>query len=156
MGEEQRGFTDQELRILERVFDEFVPPSPDGLLPGASELGLGEHVDRALAPTPDLRAIVAESVSALAELANRRHDRRFVDLPADVQAALLRELETTPQAFTPILALHVYTGYYRHPRVLAALGLAARPPHPEGYEMEPNDLTLLDAVRRRAAMYRKP
>jgi hypothetical protein len=39
--------------------------------------------------------------------------------------------------------------------VLTALGLEARPPHPAGYAIEPNDLSLLDPVRRRAELYRR-
>ena len=32
------------------------------------------------------------------------------------------------------------------PQVVEGLGLEARPPHPKGYEMEPNDLGLLDGA----------
>ena len=39
-------------------------------------------------------------------------------------------------------------------RVVAALGLEPRPPHPKGYEMGTDDLTLLDPVRRRGPRYR--
>ena len=52
-------------------------------------------------------------------------------------------------------SLHTYTGYYQHPRVLEALGLETRPPHPTGYPTIEGDLTLLDAVRGRARMYRE-
>ncbi|HUI24603.1 MAG TPA: hypothetical protein VL403_00860, partial [Candidatus Kryptonia bacterium] len=45
-------------------------------------------------------------------------------------------------------------GYCQHARVVEALGLEARPPHPQGYQMEPNDLTLLDDVRRCPKRYR--
>jgi hypothetical protein len=39
--------------------------------------------------------------------------------------------------------------------VVAALGLAARPPHPEGYPLEQPDLdALLAPVRERAKHYR--
>jgi hypothetical protein len=51
--------------------------------------------------------------------------------------------------------MHTYAGYYQHPRVMSALGLAPRPPHPLGYEMGADDLSLLDPVRRRAKMYRE-
>jgi hypothetical protein len=44
--------------------------------------------------------------------------------------------------------------YYQAPRVVEALGLEARPPHPKGYEVELGDLTLLDEVRRRGKLYR--
>ena len=50
--------------------------------------------------------------------------------------------------------LHTFAGYYQHPRILDALGIAPRAPHPQGYEMAANDLSLLEPVRRRGNMYR--
>jgi len=48
-----------------------------------------------------------------------------------------------------------YCVYYQHPRVIAGLGLAVRPPHPEGYPLEQPDLeTLLAPVRERRKLYR--
>lgn len=44
--------------------------------------------------------------------------------------------------------------YYRDPRVLAALELAARPAYPKGYEVVAGDWTLLEAVKRRRAFFR--
>jgi hypothetical protein len=49
----------------------------------------------------------------------------------------------------------VYSGYYQHPRVVEALGLEARAPHPKGFSMEPDDWTILDPVRARGKMYRE-
>ena len=51
--------------------------------------------------------------------------------------------------------MRTYMAYYSNDRVLEGLGLEPRPPHPGGYAMEPNDLTLLDDVRRRPKLYRK-
>ena len=57
--------------------------------------------------------------------------------------------------FLPVLLFQTYQGYYQIPAVLAALGLPPRPPHPKGYEIEPNDLELLEPVRAREKMYRE-
>jgi hypothetical protein len=54
----------------------------------------------------------------------------------------------------PAIQFHVYRFYYETPEVLEALGMPGRPPHPEGYEMEENDLGLLEAVRARKKIYR--
>jgi hypothetical protein len=59
------------------------------------------------------------------------------------------------QAFVLPLTMQAYVAYYQDPRVLGVLGLAARAPHPQGHEMEENDLTLLDDVRRRPPLYRR-
>ena len=59
------------------------------------------------------------------------------------------------QGFVLPLTFHAFIGYYQHPRVVEALGLEARPPHPQGYQVAPNDLTLLDGVRRGPKRYRE-
>jgi len=143
------GFTDDELATLASVLDEIIPPSPDGRLPGAGEVGVATHVDRALAQLPDLRAMVRDGLAELEQAAEARHGRRFAALSRPERAALVGE-----QSFTFPLTLHTYVGYYQAPRVVAALGMEPRPPHPQGYAMEPSDLSLLDPVRKRAPFYR--
>jgi hypothetical protein len=44
--------------------------------------------------------------------------------------------------------------YYRDDRVLAALGMEARAPFPQGYEVAAGDWELLDTVKRRPPFYR--
>lgn len=148
------GFSDIEKRALAYVLDEIIPASADGRLPGAGQLGLADHFDAALNAMPELKLMVAQSLAALDGLARHRHPLGIDALSSPDRAAVLAELAAGEHAVPPILALHAYTGYYQHPLVLAALGCEPRPPHPQGYEMEPNDLTLLDPVRRRPKMYR--
>ena len=143
------GFTATELATLASVLDEIIPPSPDGRLPGAGEVGVATHVDRALAALPDLRSMVREGLQELEQAAESRHGRRFMALSQPERAAIVAE-----QSFTFPLTLHTYVGYYQAPRVVAALGMEPRPPHPQGYTMEPSDLSLLDPVRKRAPFYR--
>jgi hypothetical protein len=69
--------------------------------------------------------------------------------------AVLRELEQREPAFLPSLLFHLYASYYRHPRVLEGLGVEPRPPHPQGYELEPGDLAALENVRARGRLYRE-
>jgi len=141
-------------RTLTSVLDEIVPPSDDGRLPGAGTLGVGAHIEQVIqrAPGPDLT--VAPGLAAAEALASERHGRRFAELSRAQKLDVLRALDATHPAFVPTLTFHAYVGYYQHPRVLEALGLEARPPHPAGYAMAPNDLTLLDAVRARPKIYR--
>ena len=56
----------------------------------------------------------------------------------------------------PTLVFHSYAAYYQHGSVVSALGLEPRAPFPGGYEVEPDDLTLLDPVRQRPKLYRDP
>ena len=143
------GFNAGQRATLVAVLDTLVPPGADGRLPGAGELGVAAHVDRALAMLPDLRSMVREGLRELEQAAESRHGRRFTALSRAERAALVAE-----QSFTFPLTLHTYVGYYQAPRVVAALGMEPRPPHPQGYAMEPSDLSLLDPVRKRAPFYR--
>ena len=140
----------EEYRVLASVFDEIIPPSTDGRLPGAGQLGLAGYGVEARQKTPDLVATVAQGLSELDNQARSRNAPGFAALARDDKLRLLNEW-----GFLLPLTLHTYTGYYQHAQVMEALGLEARPPHPEGYHMEPNDLSLLDPVRRRAKLYRE-
>jgi hypothetical protein len=143
------GFSDDETRVLALVLDEIIPPSPERGLPGAGEAGVAAYVEQVLRALPDLRLLVTQGLADLGALARDRHGRRFAELPRTDRQALLAD-----QGFVFPLTLHTYVGYYQTPRVAEALGLESRPPHPQGYEMEPNDLSLLDPVRRRPKLFR--
>jgi hypothetical protein len=93
--------------------------------------------------------MVAQGLSDLDSQARSRNASGFAALSSEDKLQLLNAW-----GLVLPLTLHAFTGYYQHPRVVEALGLEARPPHPKGYHMEPNDLSLLDAVRRRAKLYR--
>ncbi len=148
------GLTADQERLLEGLLDVVVPPSADGRLPGAGALGLVAHVVRTMERTPMLRPVVEHGLGAIAELATKRTAGGWAALSADERRAVFAELAATDQLFQPALFFLVYSGYYQHPRVLEALGLEPRPPHPRGYEMEPDDLSLLERVRRRGPLYR--
>jgi hypothetical protein len=143
-------FSADELQLLSSVLDEIIPPSADGRLPGAGQLGLARHIDTALQKTPDLRSMIVQGLSDLDTLARSRKAMDFTALAKEDKVQLLNE-----QGFVLPLAFQTYIAYYQQPQVAAGLGLEPRPPHPEGYQMEANDLSLLDAVRQRRKGYRE-
>jgi hypothetical protein len=145
---------DDQVRTLASVLDEIVPPGGDGPLPGAGALGVAAHIAQAIERTPEMELTIAAGLAAADDLAEERHGRRFAELSREQKLSVLSALDATQPAFVPTLTFHAYIGYYQHPRVIAALGLEPRPPHPQGYAMEPNDLSLLDAVRQRPKLYR--
>ena len=53
------------------------------------------------------------------------------------------------------LAQQTVTCYYQNDRVLEAIGVGARPPFPEGYQVPSGDLSLLEPVRGRGRIYRE-
>ena len=144
--------TDEE-RALAHVLDEIIPRSEDRRLPSAGELGLVGYLrERA----PELAPVIRQGLTALDEIAASRGSKGFSSLSGADRVEVLNELAARDPGFLPGLIFHTYSGYYQNPRVMEALGLEPRPPHPKGYEMEPNDLTLLDAVRQRPKLYREP
>jgi len=143
-------FTNAARCVLASVLDEIIPPSRDGRFPGAGQLGLVSYIEQALQRTPELKLMVAQGLADLDTLARDRDATDFTALSRDTKLQLLNE-----QPFVLPLTLHAYVGYYQNARVVSALGLEARPPHPQGYHMEPNDLSLLDAVRRMPKLYRE-
>ena len=145
---------DAHTRTLAGILDQVIPPSPDGRLPGAGTLGMAAHVEEAMRRAPEMELAVLPALDAAESAAQERHGRSFEELSDDQRRALVLALETSHPALIPTLAFHVYVAYYQHPRVVEALGLEARPPHPKGYEMAPNDLRLLDPVRQRGKIYR--
>ena len=151
---EEFAFSPEQEDMVRALLDEVIPPSPDGRLPGAGGLDLIEHVARTVQQTPMLRPVVEYGLSAIAEQAASRHPDGWAALSRDERSELLRRFAAGDQFFLPAFLFLAYSGYYQHPHVVEALGLEARAPHPKGYAMEPFDLTLLDAVRRRGKMYR--
>jgi hypothetical protein len=148
-------FSEDQARALAYVLDDIIPASEDGRLPSAGALGLHDALAAGIANLPELRDAVAEGLSELDELARRRHPDGLAALSPAGRRQVLDELAASERAIPPILVIHAYGAYYQHPRVVAALGLEPRPPHPQGYAMEANDLSLLDPVRRRAKMFRE-
>lgn len=116
---------------LVAVLDTLVPASSDGRLPAAGSIGLGPEICEQLAKTPPLWAMVREGLQQLEELCRSQHGVSFRAAPEDQRAALLNS-----QPFLLPLLMHTLVIYYRHPAVLAGIGLAPRPPHPEGYRFD--------------------
>src|SRR5262245_18412336 len=113
---------------LARVLDLLIPASADGRLPAAGELGLAAYVEELAATTPGLRPLLAQGLARLDAEAAGRGAPDFATLAPDARRALFDELVQSLPAFAPTLFFVAMTGYYREPRVLAALGLEARPP----------------------------
>jgi hypothetical protein len=149
-------FSDREKSTLTALLDLVVPPSGDGRLPGAGELGVADFVEESLRERPELQPGLKEGLALLEELAAARGSRRFGELDAAERRAVLDAAAERQPAFLGLLVFQTYFGYYRAPRVLEALGVEPRPPYPEGYEVPATDFSLLDPVRRKERFYREP
>lgn len=139
---------------LALILDELIPPSEDGRLPGAGTLGVAADVEAAVKATPALTPVIEGGVAALEGLSRARDAGGFAALSRSERIAVLHELEGADPVFVPTLMMLAYVGYYGNDRVVAALKADMHAPHPRGYEVEPDDMALLDPVRSRAKLYR--
>jgi len=146
-------FSADEEHVLMHLLDVIIPPN--GELPGAGALGLTPGIARTVQQTPMVRPVVEYGLSALAELARTKTPAGFAGLSARETKEVWEEFAATDQFFLPAFLFLVYSSYYQHPRVVEALGLEARAPHPKGHAMEESDWSLLDPVRGRTAGVRR-
>lgn len=82
---------------------------------------------------------------------------------AAVQAALSAfetvgdaSFQQSNPAEADVLQTIVASCYYRDARVLRSLGREPKPPMPDGFEVETGDFSLLDQVRARGEIWRRP
>ena len=68
------GFSEGELRTLACVLALLIPPSGDGRMPGAGEVGVGARIDQVAQRDAGLRAVVAAGLAALDALARAGGD----------------------------------------------------------------------------------
>ena len=145
-------YSPEQRRALACVLDEVIPPSDDGRLPGAGELGLAEHLEQNV---PELEPFVVQGLAALDELAGGRGAEGFATLPRADRPEVLNEHAVVDPGFLPGLIFQTYVAYYMHDRVVEALGFEARPPFPKGFDLEQGDLGRLERVRSGPRMYRE-
>ena len=141
-------------QLLALVLDELIPSRPDGLLPGAGTLGVGAVVEHAAAGTPELGQMLTQGLAALDDVARHSGAAGFAALTPAARLVALHDIEQVEPTFLSTLLMLACVGYYSAEPVVAALKGNARPPHPLGYDLESDDLSLLDAVRARGKVYR--
>ena len=143
--------TDTQRRSLDIVLDMIVPASADGSKPSAAQVDVLGYIRTFEA---DSLGTLGTELDQLDAVAKERHGSAFADLAAETRHALVAALRAAQPRFLRTLALQTVTCYYQDDRVLAALGMEARPPFPKGYSVPPGDLSLLEPVRQRGRRYR--
>lgn len=137
--------------VLSALAGMMVPEN--GALPAASDPQIIKHALRLMAPHKDA---VTSGLKALEEITQKNHDGSFASLSEAERFALVDLLKAQQPDFIQVFQASVVDAYYQDDRVLVGIGMEARPPHPDGYEVQPLDLSLLEPVRKRAPFYRVP
>ena len=142
-----------QLELTMHVLDRIVPRQDR--FPGAGELGVASYVDAAIGRSAHSRRLFSSGLRAIDLLAHRSTGAGFTELSDADKDDVLRQVELDEPDFFEELVRHTYTGYYIRPQVKELLGLEARPPQPDGYQLAPGDLSALDNVRKRGRIYRE-
>ncbi|PZC48527.1 MAG: Gluconate 2-dehydrogenase subunit 3 [Chloroflexi bacterium] len=136
-------------QVLERLI-----PAEDGF-PSAGDLKLEEHIKFMGARHPYLNEVFADGFAIINETSNEALGADFVSLATNNKDDVLKLVEKRAPEFFQELLRHTYTGYYINSTVVRLLKIQGRPPQPEGYDLPPFDLKLLDSVKKRSPFYRK-
>lgn len=148
-------FSASERATLAAVLDQIIPPTADGRLPGAGFLAGTERLAGIVALMPGLDQALAGGLAALDAAARERGAASYATLPEEQRKDVLDEVAARDAGLVPSLMFVSFTTYYVEDRVVEALDLEARPPHPKGFAMAESDLSLLEPVRRRGRLYRE-
>ena len=136
---------------LDIVLNMIVPPSADGRMPGAAEVGVPAYL---YAETPDALPELCRELEQLEQRSRGRFARGFAELQGHERKFLIDEMRAQEPSYMSRLAMETLACYYQHDRVLEGLGIEARPPYPKGYQVAQGDLSLLEPVRARGKIYR--
>lgn len=131
--------------LLRALAGTIIPASAEHDRPGADDPVI--FADLLISAGPMLE-FIGEYLQTLAGATD------FLSADPDERVVLAEQLRANqPEAVGLIVSL-VGQCYYRDPRVLESLGMAPRPPFPEGYAIDQGDWSLLDPVRQRGRLYR--
>jgi predicted amidohydrolase YtcJ len=126
-----------------------IPASAGFDVPGADDPMIQADIVATLGRDAGL---VHEALDKLASLASRP----LATLDPARQEAVVTELREKGGPAVATLSRVILQCYYRDDRVVRSLGLEPRPPFPQGHILEDGDWSLLDPVRSRPPMWRRP
>jgi len=136
---DQSGLSREEIGLMRRVAGLMIPQSEAFGVPGADDPLI----------FADLLASLGRDLPAIREALSLIKQAQQSDAAA--LAAMLTSMR--PDLCASLVSV-VTRCYYRDNRVMKSIGMAVRAPYPEGFSIEPNDLTLLDPVKARGRRYR--
>ena len=126
-----------------------IPASAEFDVPGADDPAIQADIVATLGRDAGL---VREALNEL----RRRAGQPLTALEPARREEVALELRAQGGVAVATLIRVVLQCYYRDDRVVRSLGLEPRPPYPKGHELEEGDWSLLDPVRSRAPMWRRP
>ena len=143
-------WTEKQRQILDTIMDELIPPSDDGIIPGAGALGVADFL-------PAARPYAKDPVKSALTIINFVGED-FIKLPCSTRVAMLKKSELEhAEAFATLIRV-TYMGYYSRSDTRPHFGVGSHPIHPLGYEVLPESHELMNEltapVRQRGKVYR--
>ena len=129
-----------------------IPASEEYAVPGADDPTIFADILTLVKRHPEP---VIEGLAALDAIAESRHGGAFTTLGDEDKAAAIATFSQSGAGHLRAIVSMTAQCYYRDDRVMASLGMEARPPFPKGFEVEQGDLSLLDPVRARGRIWRE-
>ena len=140
--------------FLRAILNLVIPP--EGRMPGAGDLDLWPAVAGPLSQNAVEFASLTAGLDAVRGAALARDPGGLAALAPAAAVEVVQSVTAEHPEFMPALARATSMAYYRQPAVLVALGEPARPPFPEGFELEPISPEWLALLERRAQRGRTP
>lgn len=131
--------------------DLIVPPSEEHKVPGAGDREICKAV---LHDAGERVGQLIEILDTVDAFSRSNSGESLFSLASVQRETVALAFRSTQARFADRVANWVVQAYYRDDRVLNSLGIEARPPFPQGYDVEQGDWAKLDTVRNRAPFYR--
>ena len=143
--------TERQIVCFRLFVKEMIPPSTEYGLPGADDREIFDNI--LIAARGDL-PLLEEGLSALEDFSQARHKKEFTLLDDQTRSRLVKKFLSSSAIYIDVIQQLILQCYYRDDRVMASLGMEARPPFPRGYQVDQSDWSLLEPVRRKDKIYR--
>lgn len=139
--------TDLERVTLLCIAGHMIPASAEHGVPGADDsrifADITRSIDRDREPLRKALHVVDDIAGGMISALSKAE-----------QAKRLAEFRAGFPELAGVIESAVARCYYRDDRVMASIGMEARPAFPKGYRVDQGDLSLLDPVRARGRIYR--
>lgn len=143
-------WTEKQRQILDTIMDELIPPSDDGIIPGAGALGVADFL-------PAARPYAKDPIKSALIIINFVGND-FITLPRPTRVAMLKRSELEHAEAFATLIRTTYMGYYSRSDTRPHFGVGSHPIHPLGYKVLPESHELMNEltapVRQRGKVYR--
>lgn len=121
----------------------------EGAMPAASELAEFREIS-----SEEAQLLYGPVLGLLRARGSAAPSENFSSLDLEARESILRELESVHADVVRGAVTQTLIRYYGADVVVEALGLEARPPHPQGYDLGETNWALLDPVRKMDSIYK--